>query len=235
MLCAPVLWDRMKDVGCWHGLESKDSLGLNVHKWWLGLFLISLWLLLRPATTLQPTSRNDYWHLWYLFLGGDVNTHIRGCHPEYFLRKWGIVRRTEQHINPSFPLTDRKHEKSSVFANFIVPHNIMCQLVNAAGPQLLLQRLCRHFRFSLCRVVQLRSGLVWYVSYCEASKTRSDVAAVENASLFHLISPQHLRLPAAENQLSQCSDCLALDTVWVSIQLHHTFFSLWWKKMCTWV
>lgn len=108
----------------------------------------------------------------------------------------------------------------------------MCRLVNAAGPQLLLQRLFSHFGFSLCGVVQLRSVLVWYVSYCEASETRSDVAAAQNASLFHLISPQHLRLPAAGNQLSQCSDCLALDTVWVSIKLLHTFFSLWWKKEC---
>lgn len=147
----------------------------------------------------------------------------------------GNVDSSTRRISTSIPLLlsqMRNRRKVHFLPNFIVPHNIMCRFVNAAGPQLLLQRLFRHFGFSLCGVVQLRSGLVWSVSYCEASETRSDVAAAQNASLFHLISPQHLRLPAAGNQLSQCSDCLALDAVWVSIKLHHTFFSLWWKKEC---
>lgn len=150
----------------------------------------------------------------------------------------GNVDLSTRRISTWIPLllSQMRKKKVPFLPNFIVPHNIMCRLVNAAGPQLLLQRLFRLFRFSLCRVVQLRSGLVWSVSYCEASETRSDVAAAQNASLFHRISPQHLRLPAAGNQLSQCSDCLALDAVWVSIKLHHTFFfALMTKKMCTWV
>lgn len=99
-----------------------------------------------------------------------------------------------------------------------------------------MHRRFRRFLFATARsdTVCVTLGL-FYTSVTVGQVKRGLMQPrAESPSSSHLAPPQHLRLPAAENQLSQCCHCLTLDTVWVSIKLHQTFFfpALMKKKKC---